>query len=131
MGPQILECIKSRIPIHLLSLLRKIVFENFPIAHVLYMCHRALHSTLEFRITVSLRNFNAPWCICPICLCHNSLISLLLSLLTSTFGVSNCNLYKLSLLTPICFAFFQSLCFKYTLSPLKEYVVPFVCNGRY
>jgi len=132
-GPQISECISPNMPFALLSLLDNVAFAYFPSTHTLHISSCSVLRT-GTPVTVSLSILSAPWCKCPILLCHNSFNSfpLLLSLPITAIGESSCNLYSLLLRapirTPICFTFFQLECLTYTLFPMKCTSYPFSCN---
>lgn len=121
--------INPNTPLALLSLLGNTAFVYFPST---YPRHRS--SCLVLRagtpVIVSLSILSAPWCKCPILLCHSSFNSflLLLSLPISAIGELICNLYSLLLRAPICLTFFQVGCLTYTFLPTKYTSYPLSCN---
>lgn len=127
--PQISKCISANMPFSLLSLLKNVSLTYFPSVHPLHTPSCSVPS-FGALVTISLSILSAPWCKCPILLCHksSSTFPLLLSLPISTIGESRCNLYNLLLQTSICLTLFQLKFLTNTFFPTKWISYPLSCS---
>lgn len=124
------ECINPNTPFALFLLLEKVALKYLPSTHLLHISSCSVLRT-GTPIIVSLSILSAPWCQCPIHLCHSSFSSFspLRLLPISATGDLSCNLYSLLLRAPICLFLFQLGCLTHAFFPMKYTLYPLSYNG--